>query len=236
MCKTIKSPRIPHLVTIVLLFLWLLLSSCTRVHVHVSASAPPSTGEEVILEPSCDLKEKSLPNIVETKQQTGSWCWAASAQMAISAFNQEVKQCSIVDATYPGRNCCEDWENNGKIDNQLCLESGLADYGLAKYAFDYDVKKPSGNPDVLWNRLVDHICKDMPVVYEYNYIGGGGHTNVIHGFRDDSGVTGRWVELEDHFSEEADFEQVNFDYEIVFSKNDDPIRSGVWYTWNIQPE
>ena len=222
-----------YLLPIAALVLLCFVGSCARVDVHVSASAGPS--DETPITPSCDLSEKSL-SIVPSKQKTGSWCWAASAQMVLRAFGRDIRQCSIVDGSFEGLQCCAD-QADGEISENACVDrSGLADYGLALHKFNYNVKKPSNNPDVLWNKLVDHICKDTPVVYEEDAIGGGGHTNVIFGYRDDSGVTGRWVDLENHNSENSDFEQTSFDYEIVFTKNADPVRKAVWYTWDIQPE
>ncbi len=246
--------RVAKLMLILGVILCLFLGGCAKVVVRVSAIAP--SGERNDLTPKCDLHEKSL--VVEQFEQiTGQWCWAATAQIVMNYHRKSMGlealgQCQLVSQVLPGQSgesCCPEGEN----DIAGCHKGWWVEKALEENGYEYSEPKSNPGREELWHKLTSQICADKPVVYESHLQGFGGHSNVIYGYRDDGGVSGRWVEIYDpqtepwkrevsqvggaQAEEVPDYQQVNFDEDLVFvSENEDTsLRSGVWYIFDIQP-
>jgi len=230
--------------------LTLILGGCAKVIVRVSAKAPMEDRVESI--PKCDLEEKSLV-VQQFKQETGQWCWAASAQMVMNHHRklngeEPLVQCEIVNnalTTQSQESCCPD----GRNDIQRCRQGWWVERALELGEFESSEPKRNPGREELWNILTSQICANQPVIYENHFQGGGGHSNVIYGYRgnDNTVNSGRWVEIYDPQTEpwsgdavqtDADYLQMNFDEELVFvSENEDTaFRSDVYYIFDIQPK
>lgn len=154
----------------------------------------------------CDPAGKSLP-VEPLRQETISWCWAASAQTVMKFYEKDnVKpQCGLVDPVlgHPPGTCCGD---NRK--NLECLRLGFPSAVLTVFGYGFEENK-RGTP-ISWSELTKQICRDRPFIFVEEYFDGGGHSYVVKGYR--SGLEGDIVEVYDHdpdlvgTPEQGDFE------------------------------
>ncbi len=242
--------RASVLATIFGIILCVFWGGCAKVTVRVLAESPGSGG--IPSSPKCDLEEKSL-DVQQFKQETGQWCWAASAQMVMNHHRklngeEPLVQCEIVNRAFttpPEETCCPD----GLNDINRCHQGWWVEKALKLGEFESLEPKQNPGREELWNILTSQICANQPVIYENHFQGGGGHSNVIYGYRgnDNNVDSGRWVEIYDPQTEpgsegadqtDADYLQMNFDEELVFvSKNEDTaFRQDVYYIYDIQPK
>lgn len=209
------------------LFLFLLLiphlTSCAQV--EVSLSGDSSARLPYIFNP-IDVPATPLCPLTNPlryyKQNTGVWCWAASAQTVINYLGDgSVSQCNIVNNTFdvnPGDylNCCK------AEDSYIPTPTDLADPAFEPMRQRCRVRhKPlaallknehsadTSSPPVDWQGLTDQLCgKRTPYIsvvrfYDNNGTLAGRHSSVVGGARVTS--TGdRFAEIGDH-SEDDNF-------------------------------
>lgn len=110
-------------------------------------------------------------------QETGVWCWAASAEGVMSFHDRELPQCETVtrvkagDARDPNGSplCCKDkW--NGR-----CQRNGWTHEIFDKYHIAYKWWDMPFSQDAIRTE----ICRHGPFSYSIAYEEGGGHTFVI---------------------------------------------------------
>lgn len=117
-------------------------------------------------------------------QETGVWCWAASAQGVMSFHGMSNRQCEIVnkvknadakDGTEPF--CCS---NNNKYDSQ-CQKNGWPHQVFEKYRVDYRFIERALEKE----EVKAQICRNGPFTYSIAYEEGGGHTFVVRDYTGD---------------------------------------------------
>lgn len=202
------------------------LTGCAQVEVslsgdnaHIVDVRPYSFDPSMIpATPLCPLRNPLAP----TKQNTGVWCWAASAQMVINylqAVNGEtplVSQCNIVNRTLDvdptaKLNCCKAEDNYiyTSEDGSTSLFAAMQSRCRVRYnplaaLKDYGYNAEEASPPVEWTGLTGQLCGNhtpyISVVSFYDDDGGGiagTHSSVVGGAR----VTpdgDRYVEVSDH--------------------------------------
>lgn len=110
-------------------------------------------------------------------QETGVWCWAASAEGVMSFHNRNMPQCETVTRIKTGDMqgptgsplCCYD-----KWDSQ-CQRNGWTHQVFDKYQIFYKWwDQPFSQSEI-----ETELCRNGPFSYSIAYAGGGGHTFVI---------------------------------------------------------
>lgn len=167
--------------------------------------------------PLCPLAQP----LASYKQNTGVWCWAASAQMVINylqAANGEtplVSQCNIVNGTLAvdplaDLNCCKAEDNySPTFDDginpdfeKMRTRCRVRNNPLEALRLNH-YKVMEASPPVRWEGLNDQLCRNhtpyISVVSFYDDDGSlaGAHSSVVGGAR----VTpdgDRYVEVSDH--------------------------------------
>ena len=214
-----------------------LVGGCTKVDVRVTGFCC-SSSDDLPPGPSCDLSEKSL-TIELYEQETISWCWAASAQTVINYFRTAageppLTQCSLVNELLtPPETCCGQAKHSDS-----CLRGDLPEKVFVKKGFTYapEIKDPP-NRENLWGKVTNQICEEKPPILAEYFVGGGGHSYSIFGFKVDPDGE-RWVDIYDHLGPPIGLEQVNYDDELYFVDRDHDNfgRLEVYYTFDIQPQ
>jgi len=121
-------------------------------------------------------------------QQTSKWCWAASAEMTMSALKRDVPQCEQAkNAT--GRNCCA--LNTLKCpdpdETDACVTTSWPDYGHFNFSAE-----PTDEQALSWDELTGELLAGRPVAFTWR-TEEGGHMMVAHGFQSD----GKMVQIYD---------------------------------------
>lgn len=218
--RLIRSRTMGKLCLFLFVLLMPSLTSCARVEVSLNGdnvARPPYifNPEEVPATPLCPLTPFASP-----KQNTGVWCWAASAQMVINYLGNPLSQCEIVSKTLdhqipsnpPG--CCmaedsfvpdpppppDDVLYNEQVADARtkCLKRYWPSKALR--AYQYNVEETSDPID--WPGLTDQLCtKRTPYIFVVSFydngIYAGRHTSVVGGARVTSDGD-RYVEISDH--------------------------------------
>lgn len=204
------------------------LTSCVQVEVSLSGNnativdVPPYrfNPADVPATPLCPLS----PPLLSLKQNTGVWCWAASAQMVINYLGNPVSQCDIVSKTLdhqissnpPG--CCmaedsfvpdpppppDDVPYNQQVAaaQARCLERLWPSKPLGAYGYNFETSDP-----IEWPGLTDQLCtKKTPyvfvmIVYDENGNYVGRHSSVVGGARVTS-EGDQYVEISDHSADD----------------------------------
>jgi hypothetical protein len=132
-------------------------------------------------------------------QETGLWCWAATAQMTMNYIRPQtaVTQCKLAtDARMklaPGApyvDCCQD--------KASCTFPYVPDYGLRDFKADESDTVQPPKLYLTWPEIQDQIaCKQKPFAYswEYDDPAKGGHVVVVIGYKTIANVN--YVEIND---------------------------------------
>jgi len=105
-------------------------------------------------------------------QETGMWCWAASAQMCMQFLGANVDQCTQANNEFGRNDCC-----NSPVPND-CVNGGWPEFD--KYSF---TSNRTSNTALSWDALKKQIyCKKKPVAFSWHWTGGGGHVMVVTGY------------------------------------------------------
>lgn len=204
---------VERLFRIAAVVLSLLIGGCTEVAVRVSAE----TNGQTVVSHDPDGKRKSLDvdsfvipkKALDTvnnpscsvpvdlqKQETISWCWAASAKMAMMPHLKKEfvpQQCSIAESVLNPSlavNCCSPSSNTIQIE---CIQGGWPEWAFKEFGFDYQKVKSS---EIQWEHLVKNVCDGFPLIYAETYTLGSGHTYIIGGLREVGDV--RMVDIYSH--------------------------------------
>jgi hypothetical protein len=121
-------------------------------------------------------------------QETGVWCWAASAQAVMQFHKVDVAQCQIVNDVRAegGLNetglpyCCE----SANVYGTQCQKTGYTEDAFDWFGLDYGWSEGA----LTHRQIAAQICLNGPFIYVIAYEGGGGHTSVVKDYRmDDDG-------------------------------------------------
>lgn len=177
-------------------------------HPSANTSSPNSSNEG-----TCKLVNLGYP-----RQETGSWCWAASTQMVINYVNpiRFPNQCELVtqalglglaatpasDGSLQQIDCCD-----AKDDNLGSPSSGPARERCIVGLWPHTVFSTDGInipydmiylADMNWDVVTGQICADRPFIFVVQWVEGGRHSAVVGGYQ--STVDGdRFVEVYDHY-------------------------------------
>ncbi len=105
-------------------------------------------------------------------QETGMWCWAASAQMCMQFLGKNVDQCVQANNEFGRTDCC-----NSTVPS-ACINGGWPEF--AKYNFSFN---RTSDKALSWDDLKKQIyCFKKPVAFSWHWTGGGGHMMVVTGY------------------------------------------------------
>lgn len=219
--RLFSFPRASRVITTVILGVALsgALSACIRVHVDLA-----TTGTAVPLDnPSKTITGDGEPGVTTTKQcdlkfqinsarqETGSWCWVASAQLVVEYLTQKrVDQCALVTTAFEPRltekqaeslkkyDCCD--YLNGDLDaagaiGGICDKGGWPEMILDVKGITY--KKNDVRRGLDWDGLTEQICNDRPFIFVVQWSGGGRHSSVGGGYHT-TAKFGNFVDVYDH--------------------------------------
>lgn len=138
-------------------------------------------------------------------QETGVWCWAASAQGVMSFHNVNPLQCDIVNIVKAGGEmtggskpkpfCCEN-----KFEAK-CQQNGWTDEVFNSFGIDY--KWFRGTLSQI--QVARQICRNGPFIYSIEYEGGGGHTFVVKDYwMDEEEGMSLWVDTHESFKDDQE--------------------------------
>lgn len=123
-------------------------------------------------------------NVPLIPQQTNVWCWAASGQMTMTYLNSsdstDYLQCKQADKEYNCTDCCSNL-------NCACKKPGhvlIRDYGFNYATTTWNPSDTTVPTDcyLSYDKLSAQINKDMPVIFAWNWVNGGGHVMVVNGY------------------------------------------------------
>lgn len=129
-------------------------------------------------------------------QETGVWCWAASAQAVMSFHNAPIEQCTIVNkVANEGKRtdegtpfCCK----STNIYQSECQKNGLPEQAFNNFGFDWRW----WNGPLQQEQVAGQICSNGPFIYILWYEGGGGHSLVVRDYQMINGEM--WLWIHDH--------------------------------------
>lgn len=131
---------------------------------------------------------ESLP-VTLHPQETGMWCWAASAQMVMDYLGHNVSQCVQANNRFGRNDCCNidlcpppTETPCNQPGGHPCACSGWPEFN--KYDFDF---KRTSNAPLNWDQLKKQIsqesaCGKKPFCFTWHWNGGGGHMMVAIGY------------------------------------------------------
>lgn len=140
--------------------------------------------------------DKNLTRAVA--QQTGNWCWAASAEGVLSFHKIDLPQCEAVtklnagDRTQDGKPFCCDKDN--AVYDANCAQNGYTWEVFDRYDIFYRWRAGALNEE----RIAQEICENGPFTYSIDDGGGGGHTLVVRDYWIADGEM--WLEVDNHES------------------------------------
>lgn len=147
-------------------FIFAVIVSCSHVNAGVRVGKAP-------IAPALRPVEEPRPFSLRA-QESAMWCWAASAQMALEAYDVPISQCQQVNDSL-GRNLCRCDLCSSKTPVDLACTNGgwpdLGRYGLKATA------TPNGSA-ISWERLVQELDAGRPVLFTWLWSNGGGHMMV----------------------------------------------------------
>ncbi len=129
------------------------------------------------------------------RQETRMWCWAASLQMILGLWGQQVSQCEQVDARLNRTDCC------GPPASQVCVRGGWPNF--APYGYLSDQR----NAPLSWKQLKRELDSGRPVAFSWAWKKGGGHMMVAVGYKEPN-----WVYVNDPFVPDANAAGNESDY------------------------
>lgn len=125
-------------------------------------------------------------------QQQSNWCWAASSEMVMAYMGDDVAQCEQANQELGRSDCCS---NPGP-----CNVTGTPTLNFNGFTW-------ANNAVGIWlgtegplsfDTLVSEIQNARPVIFAWNWAGGGGHVMVVIGATVREGV--QWVTINDPWS------------------------------------
>jgi hypothetical protein len=123
-------------------------------------------------------------------QETGMWCWAASAEMIMKFHGKEVKQ-SVQANNEFGRDDCDKIRRcPNPVKKHPCVKGGTPEF--EKYGFK-SFFIPA--PELGWEQVKEQIVKKRPFIFRWAWTGGGAHLMVATGFAEVNGK--RYVRMID---------------------------------------
>ena len=127
-------------------------------------------------------------------QETGTWCWATSAQTVMRYHVEDrVEQCDVVSTALNTPNCCNaPW-------SIACQKNKLPSLALTAFGFEYRTVGPL-EP----KRLAAQICDNGPFIFVLHYAGGGGHSFVVDDYEYDEELDELFVWVNNHSSNSKD--------------------------------
>lgn len=107
-------------------------------------------------------------------QETGVWCWAASAQMIMQSHGVSVSQCRQANERFGERlGCC------GQETPTECIRIGWPQFD--KFSFDF---RRTDGMSLTWSQVKDEIDAERPFAWTWRWKNApGGHMVVINGYR-----------------------------------------------------
>jgi hypothetical protein len=133
------------------------------------------------------------------RQQTGVWCWAASAQGVMSFHNVNRRQCGIVNKVKAGDAMDKDGTTPLCCANNFvtqCQRNGWSDQVFDSFRIDYRwLEGP-----LTQRQVAGQICGNGPFTYSIAHEGGGGHTFVVKDYwMDEEEGMSLWVDTHESF-------------------------------------
>jgi hypothetical protein len=214
------------LVGLVLIFT---LSACIRVHIiHTEISQStmtnslPTGSDPTVQTPVTIVPEafkqlgqcKLSSPILNNRQDTGSWCWAASAQLLIGYLRNDIKptpsQCQLVTETFQANltgsivTCC-DWLNGNHDASSvanICNSGDWPDTILRKYQIKWTLRSWATGETSDWGILTGEICGNRPFLFVVRWDGGGRHTSIVAGYHITADY-GQFIEVDDNGSSDV---------------------------------
>ncbi len=179
---------------------------------------------------------KSLPNFPTEMQKSTSWCWAATATMAMHSRGSIEEQCFVVDAVrqnqlgiYTPSTCCIASPDTTVGCGDVLSYSWRA---LDEFGMKYDAV---GESKFGWPELRKQICSDGPIIYGEDYWNGAGHEYVILGFIENKRIMEKSVVIYDPLDPPTEYREKSFEGWLRLPTNgQDPDRSSVEYYINIR--
>lgn len=122
----------------------------------------------------------SLPVTLHA-QETGDWCWAASAQMIMDYLGQKVAQ-SIQANNRFARTDCPASQCSKPAASPPCQGGGWPEF--RKYGFAF---KKTSDAGLTWDQLRNEVangqeCGRRPFAFTWHWEAGGGHMMVVNGY------------------------------------------------------
>lgn len=234
-----------------LLFVW----ACAEVHVRVPHGTQPGTGgpaspeakapislTELVArqkqrETSTSSLSRAPASLCEStgglgeevrsyNQETGSWCWATSAQIVLEFHKEVSEQCLWVNQALSRGDCCGTRDflailNRWVTDTPSnCDGGGWPHWVFTPAGFDYErILAPGRAGSEEWTAyfaaLKTQLCQNGPFISVIRWSEGGGHSQVVRAINDVLQV----VEVNDH--RDADFNTRSFDV-FIGDDADDP--------------
>jgi len=124
-----------------------------------------------LLSACCNPPLVATVDVPALPQQASNWCWAASGQMTMRYFGQNIAQCTQANNRFGLSGCCN---NNGGS----CNNGGWPEY--EKYGF---TATQTADTALTWAQVRSQIyCWKKPVAFSWHWNGGGGHMMVLKGY------------------------------------------------------
>lgn len=124
----------------------------------------------------CNNESEMYLSIQPRAQETPSWCWVASAQMAMDTFGTFIDQCNQVDDVYwrnlPVSCCINPWQN-------ACNKGGWPRFDY----YDFNSRIIVSPRVIDWIGLTGQICQKRPVLVAVKWKQGGSHMFVVFGYK-----------------------------------------------------
>jgi hypothetical protein len=140
-----------------------------RGRIETSATIPPSA--------RCVAPDNMQLDIPLKAQETGAWCWAASAQMVLAspALSVVVAQCDVATKRFgPGSRCCD-----AAGVPATCVRGGWPPFG--QYGYTPTVTKDSA---LSWDEVKVQIgCRKQAFAFTWHMDNGGDHMMVATGYK-----------------------------------------------------
>jgi hypothetical protein len=170
---------------------------------------------------ACNMNGAHSVTLHHEKQQTMSWCWAATGRTILTHYQRRYckrtppedceveEQCKLVNRKTGNSDCCEVKINPDLITPPLhCYKGGWPDQVLNLYNYE---ATPT-NTALDWPSLTNEICLDNPFLYVIKRRAGGKHVLIVKGFSYTDPLSApsdkfEWVEIYDPLHSDYEFIQ-----------------------------
>ncbi len=192
-----------------LVMILFLLSACTKVDVSVHR------GVEEGLPPLRCNPNKLLLEVDSHPQETGAWCWVASAQTILDyhGIGKANEQCDFVTqsrgdkfqgASNNARFCCQKAINvnveSRDTFKKVCQTGGWPEEVFGKSNPPISSTRTEKYHVLTWDALRHQLCEFGPFIYAVEWSHGGIHTGVVSGYHTTQ-VQGseKFVDVDEHY-------------------------------------